>query len=87
MPDQTPVLGAYLRVKDTHPRVTADEFNARYPIGTPATAYPAARPEDDPNAEQLTTHTRSRAFNFAGTAVVMVDGYERITLTHIDPAT
>ncbi|MCZ4611592.1 hypothetical protein O3S80_49190 [Streptomyces sp. Lzd4kr] len=65
--------------------MTAQKFNARYPIGTPVTAYPAARPEDDPNADRIHTTTRSEAFTFAGTAVVMVDGYERIALTHIDP--
>jgi len=26
--------------------MTADEFNARYPVGTPVVAYPFVRPED-----------------------------------------
>ncbi|MEV5443519.1 hypothetical protein AB0N23_13420 [Streptomyces sp. NPDC052644] len=26
--------------------LTADEFNAKYPIGTPVMAYPGVRPED-----------------------------------------
>ncbi|WP_327592493.1 hypothetical protein [Streptomyces chartreusis] len=69
----------------TNPPPNAHQFNTRYPIGTPVTAYPAARPEDDPNADRLETTTRSEAFTFAGTPVVMVDRYERIALTHIDP--
>ncbi|MFJ4925375.1 hypothetical protein [Streptomyces sp. NPDC088736] len=64
--------------------MNAAEFNARYPIGTPVFAYPACRPEDDPNAERLVTFTRSEATIVGGSAVVMVDGYERITLTHVD---
>lgn len=67
------------------PETTVEQWNTRYPIGTPVTAYPSARPEDDPNPERLTTRTRSEAFVFAGTAVVTVDGYERIALTHVDP--
>ncbi|GAA0637641.1 hypothetical protein GCM10009535_12600 [Streptomyces thermocarboxydovorans] len=29
--------------------MNAEQFNARYPVGTPVFAYPGCRPEDDPN--------------------------------------
>jgi hypothetical protein len=68
--------------------VTADEFNARYPVGTPVLAYPGARPEHDPSGEQLITRTRSNAQLIGGTAVVWVDGHGAyIALTHVDPVT
>ncbi|MCW8219443.1 hypothetical protein H5I60_23185 [Streptomyces griseolus] len=62
--------------------MTADEWNARYPVGTPVTAYPVTR--DD---EALTTVTRSRAWTLGhGAAVVSVEGYSGgICLTHVDP--
>ncbi|MEV6696289.1 hypothetical protein AB0M68_03875 [Streptomyces sp. NPDC051453] len=59
-------------------------FNAAHPVGTPVTAYPGARPEDDPKCERIHTRVRSKATVTAGAAVVMVDGYERIALSHID---
>ena len=67
--------------------MTSEEFNARYPIGTPVVAYPACRPEDDPNDERLITRTRSAAETLGGhTAVVWVDGHSAcIALTHVDP--
>lgn len=66
--------------------MTADEFNALYPIGTPVTAYPGFRPEDDPQAEAIVTTTRSRARVLGGhTDVVWVHGHGAcIALTHID---
>jgi hypothetical protein len=66
--------------------VNADEFNARYPIGTPVLAYPGFRPEDDPHAERLITRTRSAASVLGGhTSVVWVDGHSAcIALTHVD---
>lgn len=70
--------------------MTADEFNARYPIGTPVTAYPLTRPEDNAPGffERLQTTTRTRAWTLGhGTPVVSVDGYAGgIALAHIDPA-
>ncbi|KAF0647124.1 hypothetical protein K701_25380 [Streptomyces fradiae ATCC 10745 = DSM 40063] len=35
--------------------LTADEFNAKYPVGTPVMAYPGVRPEDP-----LTIRVRQR---------------------------
>lgn len=74
--------------KDAHSNLTpcqpmtADEWNARYPVGTPVTAYPVTR--DD---EGLTTVTRTPAWTLGhGAAVVSVDGYAGgICLTHVDP--
>lgn len=63
------------------------EFNRLYPVGTPVTAYPGARPEFDKDCTQrLDTVTRSRANVLEGhTAVVWVDGYSScIQLSHID---
>ncbi|MFD5900966.1 hypothetical protein ACFWHG_05640 [Streptomyces microflavus] len=69
------------------PEVTADRWNAQYPVGTPVFAYPGCRPEDDPKCTQLTTRTRSAASVLGGhTAVVWVDGHSAcISLTHVDP--
>ncbi|MFE9382319.1 hypothetical protein ACFYMO_03645 [Streptomyces sp. NPDC007025] len=66
--------------------VRADEFNARYPVGTRVIAYPGARPEDDATATRIDTTTRSRATVLGGhTAVVWVHGHSAcIALTHID---
>ncbi|WP_327333676.1 hypothetical protein [Streptomyces anulatus] len=76
-------------VKPEPPAVTAERWNARYPIGTPVTAYPGCRPEDDPKCTQLTTRTRSAAAVLGDhTAVVWVDGHSAcISLTHVDPRT
>ena len=76
--------------KETHmAALTADEFNARYPVGTPVVAYPLSRPEDNrPDFfQRLETVTRSPAWALGhGTPVVSVDGYTGgIALTHIDP--
>jgi hypothetical protein len=61
--------------------VTADEFNARFPVGTPVVAYPLAR-DDEP----LRTRTRTPAWELGhGAAVVSVEGYAGgIALTHVD---
>lgn len=66
--------------------MNADQFNARYPVGTPVFAYPDFRPEDDPTAERIETTTRSKAQLFCGhTDVVWVEGHGAyIALTHID---
>ncbi|WP_055693741.1 hypothetical protein [Streptomyces prasinopilosus] len=64
--------------------MNAETFNRLYPVGTPVFAYPGCRPEDDPKDTRLVTRTRSEASVFGGVAVVMVDGYERINLTHVD---
>jgi hypothetical protein len=68
----------------------ADEWNARYPVGTPVTAYPLTRPEDGFPSYfmQLDTVTRTPAWTLGhGDPVVSVDGYAGgICLTHVDPA-
>jgi hypothetical protein len=69
--------------------MTADQFNALYPVGTPVVAYPLTRPEDNQPEffEKLDTKTRKPAWTLGhGAAVVSVDGYAGgIALTHIDP--
>lgn len=64
-----------------------DDFNARYPVGTPVVAYPGCRPEDCPSDERLVARTRSVAQVLGGhTDVVWVDGHSAcIALTHVDP--
>ncbi|MFD5386317.1 hypothetical protein ACFWMG_15475 [Streptomyces sp. NPDC127074] len=63
--------------------MNAEQFNARYPVGTPVMAYPATR-----NDAPLITRTRTEAWTLGhGAAVVSVDGYAGgIRLTHVDPA-
>lgn len=65
---------------------TTQQWNARYPIGTPVIAYPDFRPEDDPQAERLVTRTRSRAELLGGhTPVVWIERHDScIALTHLD---
>ena len=68
--------------------LTADEFNASYPVGTLVVAYPGFRPEVAPNpVKRLITRTRSKAWDLAnGEPVVMVDGHAGgIALGHVDP--
>lgn len=67
--------------------MSADDWNARYPVGTPVTAYPGFRPEiGGADVPTLHTTTRSRAWNLGAEPVVMVDGYAGgISLNHIDP--
>ncbi|MGW2584542.1 hypothetical protein ACWCYZ_24985 [Streptomyces virginiae] len=70
----------------------ADAWNAKYPVGTPVTAYPGVRPEDPAAPSMcttLTTKTRSVAWPLGhGDVVVMVEGYSGgICLTHIDVIT
>ncbi|MFD9284889.1 hypothetical protein ACFWD7_48075 [Streptomyces mirabilis] len=70
--------------------MNADEFNSRYPVGTPVVAYPGARPEDVPSARRLVTRTRSEAqpFGLDREGVVWVDGHGAcIALTHVDVVT
>ena len=66
--------------------LTAAQWNAKYPVGTPVVAYPGCRPEGDPNGERLVTRTRSKAETLGGhTPVVWVDGHGAcIALTHVD---
>ncbi|MEU0098181.1 hypothetical protein [Streptomyces sp. NPDC006267] len=75
-------------IPDTeHLAVVAARWNSLYPVGTPVTAYPGCRPEDDPKDERLVTRTRSAASVLGGhTAVVWVEGHSAcINLTHVDP--
>lgn len=69
--------------------MNADEFNSRYPVGSPVIAYPLTRPEDNQPEffERLVTRTRSKAWNLGhGVPVVAVDGYAGgIALDHVDP--
>ncbi|MFE9855528.1 hypothetical protein [Streptomyces sp. NPDC005780] len=69
------------------PATTVARWNGLHPIGTPVTAYPGCRPEDDSEDERLTTRTRSKAEVLGGhTAVVWVEGHGAcIALTHVDP--
>jgi hypothetical protein len=71
--------------------LTADQFNDRYPIGTPVIAYPGIRPEyaktiGSDSCPRLETRTRSHAWNLGhGEPVVLVDDYAGgISLEHID---
>jgi len=71
--------------------LTAEQFNAAYPVGTPVIAYPGVRPEyaaeiGTTDYPRLVTRTRSAAWNLGhGEPVVMVDGYAGgISLEHID---
>ncbi|MFB6813064.1 hypothetical protein ACFCV8_00755 [Streptomyces sp. NPDC056347] len=74
--------------KDAHSNLTpcqpmtADEWNARHPVGTPVLAYPGTR-----DAEPLDTVTRTPAWTLGhGAAVVSVEGEAGgICLTHVDP--
>ena len=65
--------------------VTADEFNAAHPIGTPVLAFPGMR-----GGRALLTRTRTPAWRLGGhTDVVAVEGYAggvalTIALTHIE---
>lgn len=67
-----------------HPtgELTAAQWNAKYPVGTPVTAYPGVRGESG-----LTTRTRSKAWTVHGhTPVALVEDHSGyIKLTHLDP--
>ncbi|MFF2940856.1 hypothetical protein ACFVSQ_13535 [Streptomyces niveus] len=71
--------------------MTADEFNALYPVGTPVVAYPLPRPEDENPSyfTRLATVTRTPAWELGhGEPVVSVKGYAGgICLTHVDVTT
>lgn len=62
--------------------MTADQWNANYPIGTPVFAWPGARDE-----APLATRTRASAWTLGhGEPVVSVQGYAGgISLDHIEP--
>lgn len=62
--------------------MTADDWNATHPVGTPVLAWPGVR-EDEP----LATRTRTPAWTLGhGAAVVSVEGYAGgIALTHVEP--
>lgn len=79
------------------PAMSAAEWNDRYPVGTPVTAYPDIRPEyaveraakwgtTPSEVLTLTTHTRTPAWELGhGEPVVSVVGYAGgISLEHID---
>jgi len=59
--------------------VTADEFNAAHPIGTPVVAFPGTR-----EGRGALTRTRTPAWTIGKHAVVSVEAYAGgIALTHI----
>ncbi|MGW9245818.1 hypothetical protein [Streptomyces badius] len=65
----------------------ADEFNARYPVGTPVMAYPLTRPGVNEHFfKELDTVTRTPAWILGdGEPVVSVEGYAGgICLSHVD---
>ncbi|WP_405769173.1 hypothetical protein OG539_32550 [Actinacidiphila glaucinigra] len=69
--------------------MTAEEFNARFPIGTPVVVYPGIRPDDARHPEsvrRIETQTISKAQVIGGhTDVVWVDALGScIALTHVD---
>ncbi|MER7213166.1 hypothetical protein ABT340_39400 [Streptosporangium sp. NPDC000239] len=77
-----PYLAKHTANKTTEePPMTADEFNATYPIATPVLAWPGSRDE-----EPLTTVTRTPAWTLGhGTPVVSVEGIAGgIALTHVE---
>lgn len=60
--------------------MTADDFNATYPVGTPVRYWPGIRRGDG-----TASRTRTPAWDIAQTPVVSVEGYPGgIALTHID---
>ncbi|WP_406227454.1 hypothetical protein [Streptomyces anthocyanicus] len=66
--------------------MNAEQFNARYPVGTLVFAYPGVRPEDG-TGTRLVTRTRTDAqLSASGDPVVWVEGEGAyICLTHVDP--
>ncbi|GHJ04721.1 hypothetical protein TPA0906_65860 [Streptomyces olivaceus] len=66
--------------------MNAEQFNARYPVGTLVFAYPGCRPEDGAGT-RLVTRTRTAAqVSASGDPVVWVEGEGAyICLTHVDP--
>ena len=59
--------------------MSADEFNAAHPIGTPVLAFPGTR-----EGRGMLTRTRTPAWTIGEHAVVSVEGYAGgIALTHI----
>ncbi|MET8841485.1 hypothetical protein ABZW67_15495 [Streptomyces rubiginosohelvolus] len=87
MQDAADPLAAARGTAEPDPAAEADRWNAAHPIGTPVTAYPGLRPEDNSKCVRLITHTRSAASVLGGhTAVVWVEGHGAcIKLTHVDP--
>lgn len=69
--------------------VTPEQWNARYPVGTPVVAYPGVRPEHPTGRDcpRLETRTRTEAWLLGGhTSVVMVEDHVScISLDHVDP--
>ncbi|MFF4943695.1 hypothetical protein [Streptomyces rubiginosohelvolus] len=87
MQDAADTLAAQRSTAEPDPAAEVDRWNAAHPIGTPVTAYPGLRPEDNSKCVRLITHTRSAASVLGGhTAVVWVEGHGAcIKLTHVDP--
>ncbi|KOX32850.1 hypothetical protein ADL07_11910 [Streptomyces sp. NRRL F-4707] len=66
--------------------MNAEQWNARYPVGTLVFAYPGVRPEDGAGI-RLVTRTRTEAqLSASGDPVVWVEGEGAyISLTHVNP--
>ncbi|MFE4334052.1 hypothetical protein ACFRQM_32960 [Streptomyces sp. NPDC056831] len=81
-PHDSPLHHEYALGRDLSSSMTADEWNRRYPVGTPVLAYPGTR-----DNEPLDTVTRTPAWTLGhGAAVVSVEGAGGgICLTHVDP--
>jgi hypothetical protein len=64
------------------PTLSAEAWNARYPVGTRVAAFPITR--DEP---PVMTHTISVAWPLVhGGACVRISGYaSAVPLTHVDP--
>jgi len=79
-----PPCASHLRMDGTRKRggMSATEWNAKYPVGTPVLFWPGARQGDG-----RPSTTRSEAWELGdGTAVVKVKGYAGgIALTHVEP--
>lgn len=79
---------AELRAARADGQRLADDWNGRYPIGTPVVAYPLTRREDNMPGffERLETVTRTPAWILGhGDPAVSIAGYAGgICLTHVD---
>jgi hypothetical protein len=68
--------------------VNADEWNARYPIGTRVMAYPGVLPVDEAagwTCERVETRTTGAAWVLGGRPVVLVAGEGNVDLDHVEP--
>jgi hypothetical protein len=65
------------------PIVSANEWNSKYPKGTPVKYYPQGKTA---NAKPIVTKTRGSAYHLSsGAVIVPLDGGVSSKLTHIEP--